>query len=328
MQGREEKSIFQAIKNRDIESVRGLIESKSDVNQFDNVGNTPLAYAINLKNVDIARLLLEHKAWLGYLRSGEKVVSMLALASGSRNPEMMQMLLDLKSDINFSEGDFSPLAYAINSNHLLSVQLLLNNKVDVNSKFFINLRTEEPEPKYVFVMHTAFGQALIKRNLEVISLLLSHGASIDDHEALYRLISCSISEIFSSNKLSNENLHLIPNVISILNQFEKQLEPDSLLAAKVEDFLIKINNYLEKYRKNLDSFLTKDVSNIVVDYNCGTFSKSTHFETCRKNLDLFLCRDISNMVMGYYGGFFPKPIKTSEQVNIEQDHKPNGITNS
>lgn len=141
-------------------------------------GRTPLFTCCNCHvRVDIARLLIENGADVNMESDG---VYTLRLASSDCNVELMELLLCNGANSNSTDhcGN-TPVHCAIyrsmleeqpfisNDRRLIAVKLLLNNKAQVNCK---NTFGQTP-------LHFAY--YYIRPNIEVVNLLINHGADID-----------------------------------------------------------------------------------------------------------------------------------------------------
>ncbi|RLV61048.1 ankyrin repeat domain-containing protein [Parashewanella curva] len=154
-----EQAFFDAIEANRLSSIQAFVRAGANVNAKNNLGNTPLGYAVCCQRPQIVRLLLANGAEVNarnnqtttplkyavnkgdlkivrlLLRSGanpnirnQNGVSPLASASRHGHFEIMQLLLKAKADPNTQDASGkSPLYYAIQSNNIPALELLTSN---------------------------------------------------------------------------------------------------------------------------------------------------------------------------------------------------------
>ena len=81
----------------ELESVRFMIDSGADVNAFDELGETPLHYAVRGPGLDVVEHLVESGAILDH-RGTESVDSLVSVAVQLCNYPLVDLLLRLGSD--------------------------------------------------------------------------------------------------------------------------------------------------------------------------------------------------------------------------------------
>jgi len=154
--------LIEAAKNSDIENVRLLLESGTEVNIQDRVGWTALMWASRNGNTDIVRLLLEH----GVEVNIQDNYSWTALISASMygHTEIIRLLLEHGVNVNIhnNKGNTALILASIHD-HTEIERLLLDNNADPNIKNNDG--------------YTALIYASIHGHTEIIRLLLEHGAN-------------------------------------------------------------------------------------------------------------------------------------------------------
>ncbi|OQB68781.1 MAG: Phosphocholine transferase AnkX [Spirochaetes bacterium ADurb.Bin133] len=128
-----------AIKTRDIDAINGLLKTDVDVNNTSGSswGYTPLCYAVYLKNIDIARLLIESGANVNKISINGETPLKIACSAYKLPPidDMVKLLLDNGADLNiYDKGKDGPLHCAAMYNQPEAVKLLVQNGADVNVK--------------------------------------------------------------------------------------------------------------------------------------------------------------------------------------------------
>jgi ankyrin repeat protein len=170
-----ETALFAAVSAKRGEVVQLLLAGKANPNlafneKSENPGWTPLVAAINQDNAPVARLLLENGANPNVLfyRNGWTAL-MQAAQKGS--VELVEALLAAGADVNAKENADSRstalyhVAYQNPTNAAAIVELLLRNKADVNLADVNGV--------------TPLIRAVGRRNLDVVRLLVEHGADVN-----------------------------------------------------------------------------------------------------------------------------------------------------
>ncbi|KAN0139407.1 Ankyrin repeat-containing domain protein [Lactarius tabidus] len=171
-----------------------LYRHGADVYVQGSGGRTPLHIASQGGHVDIMRWLLDHGANANY--PDEEYTTPLHLAAIGMCLEVVQILLDHKADPN-SHCEGTPLHWAVFDNRLSIFGTVLN--VDVNVVRLLHCQTS-PDPPYLgtiagvlergadVTIHdslrhsTALHRASSGGWIEVVRLLLSYGAKVDEKD--------------------------------------------------------------------------------------------------------------------------------------------------
>lgn len=153
--------------------VRYLIEKGADVNMPKGSYN-PLLIACLNNNLSLVRLLAKNKAELNILYPFYPDYTWhnrtpLMYAIGNRNIDMIESLIEMGANIDFPQNSYNPLIYAIETGLTDIVSLLIQKGCNVNT---INVNALGTSNK------SAIMYALSNNNMEIIDLLLSHGASV------------------------------------------------------------------------------------------------------------------------------------------------------
>lgn len=160
-------ALINAVRINNLEEVKRLIEKeRADVN-FLYQGKTPLHYAVEKGNVEIARELLERVDVNIIDKYG---YTPLYYASLYGKTEIVRMLLDKKADVNNKplEGDSSLIA-AVSGGHIDIVRQL----IDANAR--VDAAGSNGE--------TALKHALRKRYMKIVQILVEAGAEFPWDEA-------------------------------------------------------------------------------------------------------------------------------------------------
>lgn len=132
------KDLFEAIKEGNFKKAKKALEKGADVNGPDNE-NAPTTYplikAVKLNHLDIAKLLLEKGANPNIIRPIDHQTPIM-IAVKQDNPEMTQLLLDYKCEIN-DESTMGRNALNISAlwNSVKAATVLLEKtSIDVNNR--------------------------------------------------------------------------------------------------------------------------------------------------------------------------------------------------
>lgn len=184
--GRRPSPLLLACESNDIELARCLIKAGADVNGVNVTANnteTPLITAIQNSDSELVSLLLEKGAQAN--RPDLLNFQPLIEAVEFRNIETVQLLLSAGAEVKSKrDSHYTALHAAIyteepdfsNQEHTLQlVKLLLKAGVDINA----SLRQDSETPGTYCGM-TALEMAACAGFLDIIKLLLSHGAEMTD----------------------------------------------------------------------------------------------------------------------------------------------------
>ena len=157
--------LTKAVKAGDLQTVRALLKSGSDVNIKSGDGSTPLLWAVHGANVEVARALITAKAAVD--TANDYGITPLLHASRTGDSAMVDLLL--KSGANPSrahpDGE-TPLLAAARSGSVPTVRLLLARGVDVNAV-------------ETYQKTTALMSASAEGHIEVVDLLIEAGADVN-----------------------------------------------------------------------------------------------------------------------------------------------------
>jgi ankyrin repeat protein len=154
--------------------IRALVNNGAQVDATNDVGETPLLYAVSRGAIKQAQVLLENGANIMARDSNGKTVLHLAASSWSWCPDMMRWLVDRGADVNGPGGkqNETPIFYAIR--HCYGgtgeekVRNLLSLGADVH---FRNIDGLVP-----------LSMAARMRSIESIMMLLSRGALVNSRD--------------------------------------------------------------------------------------------------------------------------------------------------
>jgi ankyrin repeat protein len=157
--------LTKAVKANDVQAVRVLVKSGTDVNVRSGDGSTPLLWAANNGSVEIARLLIANKAAVD--AANDFGITPLLQASGVGDSAMVDLLLRSGANPNKAhpEGE-TPLLAASRSGSVPAVRLLLTRGVDVNA-------AEK------FQNTTAVMWAAAEGHIDVVDVLIEAGADLN-----------------------------------------------------------------------------------------------------------------------------------------------------
>jgi len=177
--------LHHAALNGSVHLVDYLIKNKlvNDIDGVDQNYETPLILAVKSKNVDIVKYLVERGADVNHTNIiGESVLAMACYGRITKiNLTILQYLIDHGANINtiynFEENSIyvdkkvyckeTPLIFAINRKNIELVKILVENGADVNRK---NDYGEKMPPLYYTLSYDY-------KNIDIIKYLLHHGAN-------------------------------------------------------------------------------------------------------------------------------------------------------
>ncbi|BBM84654.1 ankyrin repeat domain-containing protein [Candidatus Uabimicrobium amorphum] len=227
--------LMDAVRDSNKKLIRQLLQNKCDLDIKNDDGRTAIAFA---KSEDIISLLVEHGADVNVKnRYGESLLvqnlqnpaitklllskkadnsTLLMQASYEGDLKKLSTLLSKTTKINVTnDSGMTALMFAILANHLSAVQLLVTNGADVNTQDRAGntplMFTKSQEVCKFLIDHQANVNAKSKDgitslmlatkndNSEVVTLLLQHGANVNDDAqgmtALYSVKSVQVAKL-------------------------------------------------------------------------------------------------------------------------------------
>ena len=157
--------LIEAVKERDQEAARELLQGDVDVNLSQADGATALAWASYWDDLETADLLIRAGADANI--ANEHGVTPLSLACTNRSALMVETLLNAGADPNIAQwyGE-TPLMSCARTGNVSAVGLLLDHAADVNLR-----ETERGQ--------TALMWAAAERHSEVVRALIERGADVN-----------------------------------------------------------------------------------------------------------------------------------------------------
>ena len=157
--------LVEAVKNRDREAVRSLLQQQADVNTPQPDGATALAWAAHWNDLVTADLLIHAGADAN--AANDYGITPLSLACSKGSAAMVEKLLDAGAAPNVAQWTgVTPLMTCARAGSAQAVKLLLARKADANAK-----ETRRGQ--------TALMWAVAQKHLEVARLLTESGADVN-----------------------------------------------------------------------------------------------------------------------------------------------------
>jgi len=124
-------SLFNAIRNRNVNATRKLLNNGVNVNQENKEGNTPLYRAVAFDHMEVVKLLLSKGADVNKAKKDGDTP--LTIASYEGHTEIVKLLLAKGADINKVDKDGETALYvASEGNHFDIVEMLRKAGANVN----------------------------------------------------------------------------------------------------------------------------------------------------------------------------------------------------
>ena len=157
------KGLLQAAKKGNLEIVKLLIDHSVPLNHpfYTKLGTTPLLLAVRIKYWAVVEYLLRHGAALYVPKDNQ---SLLIKAAAANAVEVVQLLLDMKMEVNVTDkNNWNALMHATNKGHLDMITLLIEQGANIHQ---ISRNDNE----------TALSLALSNARMDLYDLLNSYGA--------------------------------------------------------------------------------------------------------------------------------------------------------
>ena len=157
-------SIHGFCRNSDIKSLEQLLTSGNvNIDEVTTTNETALAIAVREQNLEIVRLLLEHKAKpdaIIHVGAAFADYTVLHSACFDGNKEIADLLIKAGADVNaVTENGFTPLHYAAAKGYTDIANLLLDNKANAHATDDISRTPRDMATKN---KHTALASILEK----------------------------------------------------------------------------------------------------------------------------------------------------------------------
>lgn len=156
------RNLLIAVKGHDLPAVRRAVEQKADINSIDNEGKSPLTYAVEQQDEQLAAYLREHGAldaaagrrmliaiaennqprFYGALEENpnpnfadKNGNTPLIVAAAYGNAEILQILIGMKVNIDAVDRDgYSAVFYAAQEGHLRVLEKLIVARAELNTQ--------------------------------------------------------------------------------------------------------------------------------------------------------------------------------------------------
>jgi uncharacterized protein len=157
--------LVEAVKSENAERVKQLLESGANPNstyrksETSDSTTTVLGLAVENKNVEIARLLLEHGADVDRSRTGFDYLN-FRIAINNQDVKMAKLLVSFDAKTN---DDSSPMIRDVKNEELL--EFLINRGFDINSQDIDG--------------RTCLTEAVFARDLEMVKAILKHKPNLN-----------------------------------------------------------------------------------------------------------------------------------------------------
>jgi uncharacterized protein len=158
-------AIADAAMNRDLPSVRSLVNSKADVNTPQADGTTALTWAVRATDLEMVDLLL--KAGADVKAGNREGATPLYEACQNANPAMIEKLLKAGADVNgtlLTTGE-TPLMEVARTGSVPALKVLIDRGANVNAKETLRGTT-------------ALMWAASEGHTDAVRFLIAHGADI------------------------------------------------------------------------------------------------------------------------------------------------------
>jgi len=155
-------ALMVAAKQGNKERIQALIEQGAEVNRSNRNGGTPIMYGALSGETETVSLLLEHGAKVNAVAENGWTALMIASVKGY--VDVARLLLEHGAEPNQADVySWTPLMRAVYEQRLPMVRLLAGHE-----RTRVNQRGENGV--------TALHLAVVKSNMDIVKLLLSHGA--------------------------------------------------------------------------------------------------------------------------------------------------------
>ena len=221
-----ETPLYEAVQKGQIQVVRYLLSKKADIN-LSSKDTPPLQRAAQMGNKSMVEFLLQNGASVDAVNSSGETSLMVAAREGHR--VIVELLIKNKANINAqSKPGWTALTYASSKGLKTMVEVLLQNGADPNKRVSrqdihtpLSIAVDNGKTAIVKLLlehkadpnggpRSTFISAVKKQDKELVRLLASHGANIEDKESFdYNRTSNSRYGTALHMAIENENWDMV-----------------------------------------------------------------------------------------------------------------------
>jgi ankyrin repeat protein len=155
-----------------------LLQNGANVNAIFEEG-TPLCVAARFGNIEIAKLLLQHKANVDLTGTRFKGVTPLFIASDAGHADIVKLLVDHGANVSPKARILTPISSArieLQTDILKGEKIVESIMEEVDAAWSVELEKDDKQ----YADTTALCQAVVKNNIDVVRILVNHGANMED----------------------------------------------------------------------------------------------------------------------------------------------------
>ena len=183
------RKLFEAIKNGQVDKMRRLIKRGAELNSQNELGQSPLSWAIDKNQIEIVRVLLTE-----YNLNSKMINNALFDAVYLGDIDIAKLLIENGADIN-TQKEFSdtPLHKAVREKNFDLVKLLIEYGADVNMQNHLG--------------DTPLHRAVESARVDLVKLLIENGADVNikDNAGWTPLHMAALNGYYDVAKLLIEN---------------------------------------------------------------------------------------------------------------------------
>jgi ankyrin repeat protein len=209
-QAKKNKSLFEAAVDGDIEQIKLLLTSGTNVNIKDRRGRTALYLAAEKGHADVVKLLIDRGADVNARQRRIVMVPLHRAAIGGHS-DVVKLLIDHGADVNAKDRhEQTPLHFAAGNGDIKTIELLLSNGADINAK-----NRYGSTPLFAAMTSTSAGrkvaELLVAKGAKIPAL--QYAAYIADMEKIKKCLQDG-TDINSQEDSGSTALHISLNFLS------------------------------------------------------------------------------------------------------------------
>lgn len=222
-----------SIQNEYLDLAEKLIDSGAKVRITDNRDHTPLMWASKKGYAELAKKLIDNNAnvYEKYYRSSSSINS-LDMAAYFGNSGVVKQIINKTVDIDLEE----PLYYAVQGEHLESVQTLINEGADINSRQ--GVKDSSADTEYIY-NYTCLTLALDSGNVEIAKYLIKEGADVNKTKEIIN--RRSVSKEISPLRIAVGEEH--PALVKMLVKHGAEIQKEDDMLFTIMDIAKRKGNY-------------------------------------------------------------------------------------
>lgn len=173
----EKNNLYQAARDGDLQTIEQILKQHENVNQQDDLDNTPLFYSVHTSQKAAALLLIEMGADIDV--QNHRGDSPLHESVNCGQEKMVQFFIEQGADIELKNCmHLTPLGIAVEKDYKNIAKFLVEAGSNVNVRVGSSNTSDS-------LLHRAVSRVNLNRSMKMVELLLSNGADVQGRSGVF-----------------------------------------------------------------------------------------------------------------------------------------------